>query len=154
MSFHFKQLGYLKSLISQYTINKGENTEKILENLDNTTYFNTQQEFLNIIVHACDISNPTKPFNIYTKWVDRVMEEFWAQGDKERELNLPISFLCDRHTTTKPNAQLGFMDNIVFPFFNTFVDFFPQLYFLIENVEENKSQYKKLKEEDEKKKQM
>ena len=35
------------------------------------------------------------------------MEEFFRQGDCERSLNLPISFLCDRHTIQIPAAQRG-----------------------------------------------
>ena len=35
------------------------------------------------------------------------MEEFFRQGDCERSLHLPISFLCDRHTIQIPLAQQG-----------------------------------------------
>ena len=35
------------------------------------------------------------------------MEEFFRQGDLERSLNLPISFLCDRTTIVIPQAQKG-----------------------------------------------
>jgi hypothetical protein len=31
------------------------------------------------IVHASDISNPVKPFNVYSLWIDRVLTEFWNQ---------------------------------------------------------------------------
>ena len=31
------------------------------------------------IIHACDISNPVKPFNVYSQWIDRVLTEFWNQ---------------------------------------------------------------------------
>ena len=34
------------------------------------------------MVHCCDLSNPTKPQEQYVQWVDRLMEEFWVQGDK------------------------------------------------------------------------
>ena len=34
------------------------------------------------MVHCCDLSNPTKPLEQYVQWVDRLMEEFWVQGDK------------------------------------------------------------------------
>lgn len=116
-----------------------------MENLDNISLTKTKQEFLNILIHASDISNPTKPFNIYSKWADRVMEEFFLQGDKEKELNLPCSFLCNRDTVNIPNAQLGFIDGIVFPFFETLTDIFIGLEYLVENVKKNKEEYKKLK---------
>jgi hypothetical protein len=34
---------------------------------------------LDVIIHACDISNPIKPFHIYEQWTTRVLEEFWNQ---------------------------------------------------------------------------
>lgn len=34
------------------------------------------------LVHAADISNPTKPFDICKKWSDLLLEEFFAQGDR------------------------------------------------------------------------
>lgn len=153
MTFHAKQFTYLKLKIESLAIKEGKNIEKLFEGLDNTATNNTQQEFMNIIIHACDISNPTKPLHIYKRWADRVMEEFWRQGDKEKELKIPVSFLCDRNTTTLPQGQVGFMEGIVGPFVSAFLEFFPELHFLIENVNENKSTFKKIKEEEDKKKQ-
>ena len=34
------------------------------------------------LVHAADISNPTKPFEISKRWSDLLLEEFFAQGDR------------------------------------------------------------------------
>ena len=36
------------------------------------------------MVHCSDLSNPAKPLSIYRLWVDRIMEEFFRQGDKVR----------------------------------------------------------------------
>jgi hypothetical protein len=29
------------------------------------------------VVHACDVSNPIKEFDIYKAWTERVLGEFW-----------------------------------------------------------------------------
>ena len=34
------------------------------------------------MVHCSDLSNPTKPLKLYRLWVDRIMDEFFMQGDK------------------------------------------------------------------------
>lgn len=154
MTFHAKQFTYLKVKIESLGISGGKNVEKIFEGLDKMALYSTQQEFLNIIIHACDISNPTKPFHIYRNWAERVMGEFWMQGDKERELGLPISFLCDRTTVSLPGAQIGFMDGIVLPFTQALKEIFPSLEFLIENVNNNKAEFKRIKEEEEAKKKL
>jgi len=148
MTFHAKQFSYLKIKIELHSIVKGENVEKIIEGADNLALYQTQQEFLNIVIHACDISNPTKPSDIYVKWVDRVMEEFWMQGDREKELKLNVSFLCDRATTTKSGAQIGFMNGISAPFISLLIEIFPGLHFLLDNINVNKEYYKKVKEDE------
>jgi hypothetical protein len=35
------------------------------------------------------------------------MEEFFQQGDREREQNLDISPMCDRHSATIEKSQVG-----------------------------------------------
>jgi hypothetical protein len=60
------------------------------------------------LVHCADLSNPTKPLEIYRKWVDRIMEEFFQQGDKEREHGLDISPMCDRHNATIEKTQVSY----------------------------------------------
>ena len=147
MTFHAKQFTYLKLKIEQLDIKNGSNSDLIAENLDSIQLYATQQEFLNVMIHAADISNTTKQSDIYVQWVDRVIEEFWLQGDKEKSLNLPISFLCDRTTVTKHDSQLGFMDGITIPFFTQIIEIFPKLSFLMDNLNLNKILYKKIKDE-------
>ena len=114
MIFHFKQFDYIKNQIKDNGIEKGKNREKIIENKEKL--IDIQQQFLEIIVHACDISNPTKPFHLYTFWAEKVVAEFFRQGDKEKELGLKVSVNCDRLTTSLPQSQIGFMNFIVGPF--------------------------------------
>jgi hypothetical protein len=149
MTLHNKEYTYMKLKLETFNINNGQNIENIFENLDSVGVFNTQQEFLNTLIHMADISNPTKPLQIYENWVSLIMEEFWIQGDKEKELKLPVSFLCDRNTVKVSAAQIGFIDGIVFPLVQVVVGFFPGLEFCIDNINENKSHFKKLKDEEE-----
>lgn len=63
-------------------------------------------QVLQNLVHCADLSNPTKPLELYKRWVDLLMEEFFQQGDKEREQNLDISPMCDRHSATIEKSQV------------------------------------------------
>ena len=51
------------------------------------------------------------------KWTNRVLQEFWDQGDAERAAGLPVSKGFDRVEAAKPGAlaasQAGFMQFIV-----------------------------------------
>ena len=59
------------------------------------------------MVHCADLSNPTKPLDLYRKWTLRVLEEFHRQGDLEREKGMDISPMCDRETCTEEKSQVG-----------------------------------------------
>ena len=109
------------------------------------------QDYMNLLIHSADISNPTKKFHLYYKWAKMVVEEFFQQGDKEKELGLKCSF--DRETTTLYQNQLGFINYIEIPFFNLFVQTFPKLNFLMDNLNNNKAEMLKLQEKEKEKEQ-
>ena len=148
MTKHAHGYHYLKMKVETYQINQGKNMDKILLGLDESEINKTKQEFINTVIHLADISNPTKPLKVYKEWAERCMSEFWLQGDKERELGIPFSFLCDRRTTKLPGAQMGFMNGIVLPLTQTFIEMFPTLSYMIDNITANSEYYKKLKDED------
>ena len=43
----------------------------------------------------------------FCRWTQRLMFEYFAQGDKEKELDLPISPLCDRENSKVAQSQIG-----------------------------------------------
>jgi hypothetical protein len=72
---------------------------------------------LQIALKCADISNPCRPWDVSRKWSHKVCEEFFRQGDYERQLNLPVTSLCDRQTTSIPKIQAGFFRLVVSPLF-------------------------------------
>ncbi|XP_039286708.1 uncharacterized protein LOC111045382 isoform X3 [Nilaparvata lugens] len=72
---------------------------------------------LQIALKCADISNPCRPWDVSSKWAHKVCEEFFRQGDYERQLNLPVTSLCDRHSTSVPKIQTGFYRFVVAPLF-------------------------------------
>lgn len=77
-----------------------------------------RQFILEIALKCADISNPCRPWDVSKKWSQKVCEEFFRQGDYERQLNLPITSLCDRYTTSVPKIQAGFFKFVVTPLFD------------------------------------
>lgn len=61
------------------------------------------------MVHCADLSNPTKTLPLYRQWTERIMEEFFRQGDKERERGMEISAMCDKHTASVEKSQVTFL---------------------------------------------
>jgi len=86
-----------------------------------------QPILLKVALHAADISNPAKDWDIYNHWTDRLMEEFYGQGDKERDHGIPISFAFDREDPVpRPKFQQGFLFAIVEPLYAG-LNKFPQI---------------------------
>ena len=152
MTLHNKEFQFLKSKSQTYNIKNGENVEKMFENIDPVTSFNLRQEFLNVLIHSADVSNPSKPLDIYKQWAERCVEEFFKQGDMEKRLGMTVSFNCDRDIVSLPQSQVGFIDAIVFPLFSVICEFFPGLNFTLENLGKNLAYYKGVKENENKKK--
>ena len=72
---------------------------------------------MKLVLKSADISNPAKPLSVVRKWTVRVMEEFFNQGDLEKEKGMAVSPLCDRTTVSLPESQLGFIKFVVLPLF-------------------------------------
>lgn len=52
------------------------------------------------------------------RWSVRVLEEFFAQGDRERAAGLPVSPMMDRTSTSHALSQINFIEFIVAPLFS------------------------------------
>lgn len=72
------------------------------------------------MIHLSDLSNPTKPIELYQNWNQRILEEYWRQGDRERDLGLEISPMCDRNNVTIEKSQV--ICTTKFLFCNIFLD--------------------------------
>ena len=70
-------------------------------------------QVLQNMVHCADLSNPTKGLEVYKKWLDRLMEEFFRQGDMERDRGLEISPMCDKITATIEKSQVSGLSAVV-----------------------------------------
>ncbi|KAK4301693.1 hypothetical protein Pmani_026178 [Petrolisthes manimaculis] len=97
MSSHFQQIKAMKTMLS----------------LQDTSL--DKSKALSLVLHCCDISHPSKNWRLHERWTTQLLEEFFRQGDKERELGLPYSPLCDRNNTLVAESQIGFIDFIVDP---------------------------------------
>ncbi|XP_018374902.1 PREDICTED: cAMP-specific 3',5'-cyclic phosphodiesterase isoform X2 [Trachymyrmex cornetzi] len=137
MSKHMSLLADLKTMVE---------TKKVAGSgvllLDNYT---DRIQVLENLVHCADLSNPTKPLTLYRRWVGLLMEEFFLQGDREREQNMDISPMCDRHSATIEKSQVGFIDYIVHPLWETWADLVhPDAQEILDTLEENRDWYQSM----------
>ncbi len=87
---------------------------------------------LHIALKCADLGNPCRPWNLSKRWSEQICSEFYRQGDYERQLNIPITPLCNRYTTTIARIQTGQKLFYLFlPFFSIFRSEIFSLDFLI-----------------------
>uniref|UniRef100_A0A4W5K8K2 Phosphodiesterase n=1 Tax=Hucho hucho TaxID=62062 RepID=A0A4W5K8K2_9TELE len=134
MSKHMSLLADLKTMVE---------TKKVTSSgvllLD---HYTDRIQVLRNMVHCADLSNPTKPLVVYREWTERIMEEFFRQGDKERERGMEISPMCDKHTASVEKSQVGFIDYIVHPLWETWGDLVhPDAQDILDTLEDNRDWY-------------
>ncbi|XP_077471340.1 3',5'-cyclic-AMP phosphodiesterase 4B-like isoform X2 [Stigmatopora argus] len=137
MSKHMSLLADLKTMVE---------TKKVTSSgvllLDNYT---DRMQVLRNMVHCADLSNPTKPLDLYRQWTDRIMDEFFHQGDRERERGMEISPMCDKHTASVERTQVGFIDYIVHPLWETWADLVhPDAQDILDMLEDNRNWYQSM----------
>ncbi|XP_031415233.1 calcium/calmodulin-dependent 3',5'-cyclic nucleotide phosphodiesterase 1C [Clupea harengus] len=103
MSCHFQQVKAMKNFLPQP------------ESID-------KSKAISLLLHTADISHPAKNWDLHHRWTTSLLEEFFRQGDKEADLGLPFSPLCDRKSTMVAQSQIGFIDFIVVPTFSVLTD--------------------------------
>ena len=71
---------------------------------------------MQLVLKAADIGHLALPEQLHRMWVERLQEEFYAQGDREREAGLDISALMDRKKySTIASSQVGITCNSYSP---------------------------------------
>ncbi|TTC44341.1 Calcium/calmodulin-dependent 3',5'-cyclic nucleotide phosphodiesterase 1C [Bagarius yarrelli] len=102
MSCHFQQVKAMKNFLQQP------------EGID-------KPKALSLILHTADISHPAKNWDLHHRWTSSLLEEFFRQGDKEAELGLSFSPLCEPQVH-HGGSLLSFIDFIVVPTFTVLTD--------------------------------
>jgi len=87
----------------------------------------TTQTLMNALLHCADIGNPMKPWEICYELAHLCLDEFFAQGDMEKERGIPVQMLNDREKVNRPNSQVGFIEFVICPMAESICNIFPQL---------------------------
>ena len=110
MSKHFEMLGKFRTRSSSIgDIN--------LEKLEDKIFV------MCMAIKSADIGHSAKITELHEKWTQLVCEEFFHQGDLEKERKLVVSIYCDRETTDIPKSQAGFIKNICLPLYESWSGF-------------------------------
>jgi hypothetical protein len=72
--------------------------------------------------------------------VERVISEFFNQGDQEKKLNLKVSPYMNRDDCSIPSCQVGFIEFVVGPLFEAY-DKYIKIGYELENLQKNKDRW-------------
>ncbi|XP_051768620.1 cAMP-specific 3',5'-cyclic phosphodiesterase 4C isoform X2 [Ctenopharyngodon idella] len=137
MSKHMNFLADLKTMVETKKV-----TSLGVLLLDN---YSDRIQVLQNMVHCADLSNPTKPLELYRQWTDRIMVELFSQGDHERDKGIEISPMCDKLTASVEKTQVGFIDYIVHPLWETWADLVhPDAQDILDTLEDNREWYQSM----------
>lgn len=130
MALHFDYINKFKAFVEN---NDGEVTKE------------EEKTFLMCMcLHIADITNPTKRWIESYKWTCLVYEEFFVQGDKEKELGLPVGNMNDRCNINLAKSQMGFIDFIVQPSFEVYVTYLPKVQIHIDQIKQNRKRWESM----------
>jgi hypothetical protein len=134
---------FINNIIATDMANHKQDLNKLKDMIAPGKDFNPQKpetkDFISTqLIHFADISNGAKPFNIFNKWVDLLFKEFFTQGDKEKELGLPVSMLCDREKVAIPDTQVFFINVFAMDIAKTIEMIYPKVKIFVDALEVNK----------------
>ena len=93
----------------------------LFKETNSATSATDSKTLLQTLLHAADISNAAKPWPIHIQSAEKIVEEFFMQGDLEKihyDDNKPT---FDRESTDIAQLQIGFITHIVYPTVNKFI---------------------------------
>ena len=82
-------------------------------------HFENKVVVLSMAVKCADLSHSAKVIELHERWTALICEEFFRQGDIEKERKQEISMYCDRLNTDIPKSQSGFIKNICLPLYES-----------------------------------
>ncbi|CAD7943402.1 unnamed protein product [Amoebophrya sp. A25] len=127
MTVHFD---LMKSLTQ---VKNARDAEELQEKpiLDEKRFNHDAEVMKKIIVHAADLGNCVQPLGSYTQWAERIFMENHLQCEYEKGQKSSFeSFAMEVNpgdSTKLAKFQLGFLDFIAVPFWETIVDLYPLL---------------------------
>lgn len=90
---------------------------------------------LQIALKCADISNQARPWRVARKWNDAVYREFYHEGDLDKRSGRPVAPLLDRDKNVIARSTCGFIQFVVAPLYDSYVNIMQRCAVLDEEVD-------------------
>lgn len=84
-----------------------------------------------VLIKVADISNEARPIDVAEPWLDRLLQEFFAQSALEKSEGLPVTPFMDPDKVSKPGSQVRFIGLVLLPLFEALGQLLPEITELI-----------------------
>ncbi|XP_076315139.1 cAMP and cAMP-inhibited cGMP 3',5'-cyclic phosphodiesterase 10A-like [Tachypleus tridentatus] len=123
------------------------NNDKLKQLLDAGTFDLTIQDCRNalipVMMTCCDLASNCKVWEDYQKILPSILEEFYTQGDKEKQIGFKPLPVMDRDRIDKmPEDQIFFLEGMCLPLYETLVKCLPKTEVLRNGIRENINKWK------------
>lgn len=108
MGRHVADLKTMKEMVAALKV-ESERDPIVSEEYEGFDLMTQQQKWVEMVVHFSDVSFQCRDIAVSNLWLQLLFDEFFNQGDLERESQIQVSFLCDRQGTSIYRAQPGFI---------------------------------------------
>lgn len=105
---------------------------------------NDRSLVLQVCLKCADVGHLSAPWEVHHRWVARLEEEFFRQGDKEKDMTMAVSPLMDRTKDGITKSQVGFFDIVALPLFHSWASVFTEALPLAQAVEDNCNRWRAL----------
>uniref|UniRef100_A0A1B6LHS1 Phosphodiesterase n=1 Tax=Graphocephala atropunctata TaxID=36148 RepID=A0A1B6LHS1_9HEMI len=100
-----------------------------------------------VLIKVADISNEARPMEVAEPWLDKLLQEFFAQSNAEKQEGLPVTPFMDPQKITKPSSQCSFIGFVLLPLFEALGELFVELQpMIVEPVRDALEYYRRLNE--------
>ncbi len=90
-----------------------------------------------LCMKCADLIHLVRPFKVAREWEELIQQEFFLQGDMEKELRLPIGPCNDRFTVDLAASQVYFYNAFGEPLFGSLCSFAPDLQHRLDTLRAN-----------------
>ena len=118
--------------------------KELHDSLESVTVFDKSNDdhrglLMKLLLKSADISNITKPFAISKRWAVAVTEEFYCQGDREKQLGASsVAPMFDREREAAlAQGQIGFIESLGMKHFTAVAQKFPSMQNWVQNMRGN-----------------
>ncbi|XP_069745302.1 high affinity cGMP-specific 3',5'-cyclic phosphodiesterase 9A isoform X1 [Narcine bancroftii] len=143
--------GIITLILATDMARHGEILDSFKQKIDNFDFTNKDDVtcLQMVLIKCCDISNEVRPMDVAEPWVVCLLQEYFMQSDREKAEGLPVAPFMDRNKVTKATAQIGFINFVLIPLFETVMKLFPQIEdTMVQPLRDSRNHYEELKQID------